>query len=108
MTRSLRFGRVLAPPATRQATCGRIKTPDEVALYGGTAGEQYDPCYHLACDTFDNISLFALEVNSDAAAYATLNYAMSTELINGGVSKGNFKPGTNANSNPADWLSDAA
>ena len=52
--------------------------------------------------------MVALEVNSDAAAYATLNYAMSTELINGGVSKGNFKPGTNANSNPADWLSDAA
>ena len=25
-----------------------IKTPDEVALWGGTAGDQYDPCYHLA------------------------------------------------------------
>jgi Zn-dependent M28 family amino/carboxypeptidase len=70
-----------------------IKTPDEVELYGGTAGEQYDPCYHLACDTFDNISLKALDVNSDAIGYATLNYAMSTELINGGKSKGNFKPG---------------
>ena len=23
-----------------------IKTPEEVALWGGTAGEQYDPCYH--------------------------------------------------------------
>ncbi len=61
-------------------------------IYGGTAGDQYDPCYHLACDTFDNISLFALDTNSDAVAYATLNYAMSTELINGAKSKGNFKP----------------
>ncbi|NND13105.1 MAG: M28 family peptidase [Acidimicrobiia bacterium] len=69
-----------------------IKTADEVALYGGTAGDQYDPCYHLACDTFDNISLHALDVNSDAVAFATLNYAMSTELINDGRSKGNFKP----------------
>ncbi len=69
-----------------------IKTPAQAALYGGTAGQQYDPCYHLACDTFDNISLKALEVNSDAVAYATLNYAMSTKLINGGKSKGNFKP----------------
>lgn len=83
-----------------------IKTAGEVALYGGTAGIQYDPCYHLACDTFDNISLFALGVNSDAVAFATLNYAMSTELVNGGVSKGNFKPGTHAHSNPADWLPD--
>ena len=63
-------------------------------IYGGTAGDQYDPCYHLACDTFENISLKALEVNSDAVAYATLNYAMSTELINGDKSKGNFKPAT--------------
>ncbi|MBT8250207.1 MAG: M20/M25/M40 family metallo-hydrolase [Acidimicrobiia bacterium] len=69
-----------------------IKTPEEVLLYGGTAGIQYDPCYHLACDTFDNISLHALDVNSDAVAFATLNYAMSTELINDGRSKGNFKP----------------
>jgi aminopeptidase Y len=69
-----------------------IKTPAEQAIYGGVAGDQYDPCYHLACDTFDNISLFALDTNSDAVAYATINYAMSTELINGGKSKGNFKP----------------
>lgn len=69
-----------------------IKTPEEALLYGGIAGEQYDPCYHLACDTYDNISLHAFDVNSDAVAYATLNYAMSTELINGERSKGNFKP----------------
>ena len=72
-----------------------IKTPDEVLLYGGTAGDQYDPCYHLACDTFDNISMKALEINSDAVAYSTLSYAMSTKLINGDRSKGNFKPVVN-------------
>jgi len=69
-----------------------IKTPEEAALWGGTAGAQYDPCYHLACDTFDNISLEALDVNADAVAYGTLKYAMDTSEINGFKSKGNFKP----------------
>lgn len=68
-----------------------IKTPEEAALYGGTAGDQYDPCYHSACDTFDNVSLKALDVNSDAIAYAILKYAMSTKTINGIKGKGNFK-----------------
>jgi Zn-dependent M28 family amino/carboxypeptidase len=67
------------------------KTAAEVALWGGTAGEQYDPCYHAVCDTFDNVNLEALDTNSDAIAYATLSYAMSTEEINGVPGKGNFK-----------------
>jgi Zn-dependent M28 family amino/carboxypeptidase len=69
-----------------------IKTPDEAALWGGTAGDQYDPCYHLACDTFDNINLTALDVNSDAVAASVLTFAMNTEDINGERGKGNFKP----------------
>jgi aminopeptidase Y len=73
-----------------------IKTDEEAAFWGGTAGEQYDPCYHLACDTFDNINLFALDVNSDAVAAATLQFAMNTEVINGIKGKGNFKQRMNA------------
>jgi aminopeptidase Y len=69
-----------------------IKTPAEEALWGGTAGQQYDPCYHLACDTYDNINLFAFDTNSDAVAYAVLQYAMSTQDINGVKGKGNFTP----------------
>ena len=68
-----------------------IKTPEEAGIWGGTAGDQYDPCYHLACDTFDNISLQALDVNSDAVAYATLQYAMNTQDVNGQKGKGNFQ-----------------
>ena len=68
-----------------------IKTPEQAAIYGGTAGEQYDPCFHLACDTFDNISLEVLDQNTDAAAAATLQYAMSTEEVNEVKGKGNFK-----------------
>jgi Zn-dependent M28 family amino/carboxypeptidase len=68
-----------------------IKTIDEVGVWGGSAGDQYDPCYHLACDTFDNISLEALSVNADAVAFAVLQYAMNTGAINGRSGKGNFK-----------------
>ncbi len=69
-----------------------VKTEEEAAIWGGTVGDQYDPCYHLACDTFDNISLEAFDINSDAVAAATLQYAMNTEDINGVRGKGNFKP----------------
>jgi len=69
-----------------------IKTPDEAALWGGTAGDQYDPCYHLACDTYDNVNLQALDVNADAVAYSVLQFAMSTETVNGVRGKGNFSP----------------
>jgi hypothetical protein len=60
-----------------------IKTEEQEAIWGGTAGEQFDPCYHLACDTVDNVDLHALEVNSDLVAYAMLTYAYSTESVNG-------------------------
>lgn len=69
-----------------------IKTANEAALWGGTAGIAYDPCYHQACDTFANNNDTALDVNSDAVAYATLQYAMNTIDINGVPGKGNFPP----------------
>ena len=39
-----------------------VKTAEEAALWGGTAGLPYDACYHLACDTYDNVNLDALDV----------------------------------------------
>ncbi|HEX5807128.1 MAG TPA: M28 family metallopeptidase [Anaerolineales bacterium] len=69
-----------------------IKTAAEAALWGGTAGQQYDPCYHLACDTYANNNDFALDVNSDAVAFAVLQYAMNTSDINAVKGKGNFPP----------------
>ena len=68
-----------------------IKTAEEAAIWGGTAGMAYDPCYHQACDTYANNNDYALEQNSDAVAYAVLNYAMNTSLINGEKAKGNFR-----------------
>jgi Zn-dependent M28 family amino/carboxypeptidase len=69
-----------------------IKSDAQAATYGGSAGEQYDPCYHLACDTFDNINLEVLELNADAAAASTLQYSMNTTSVNDLRGKGNFKP----------------
>ena len=60
-----------------------IKTEEQEEIWGGTAGEQFDPCYHLACDTFENVDLHALEVNSDLIAFAMLTFAYSTESVNG-------------------------
>jgi len=60
-----------------------IKTDAQVAVYGGVAGEQYDPCYHEACDTFANNNNAVLDLNSDAIAFATLTYAMDTSSVTG-------------------------
>ena len=59
------------------------KTAAQQAIWGGTTGAQYDPCYHAACDTFANVNLHALAINADAVAFAVLTYAYSTETVNG-------------------------
>ena len=69
-----------------------IKTAEEAALWGGSEGVAYDPCYHQACDTYDNINLYAFEVNVDAVAYSTLLFAMNTTTVNEQRGKGNFSP----------------
>jgi Zn-dependent M28 family amino/carboxypeptidase len=32
------------------------KTEEQVAVFGGVAGEQYDPCYHEACDNIGTVT----------------------------------------------------
>ena len=67
------------------------KTAAEAAIYGGTAGVAYDPCYHAACDTYDNNSDVALDQMSDAIAHSIITFAQSTSIVNGIKGKGNFK-----------------
>ena len=66
-----------------------IKTEEQAAIYGGTAGEAYDPCYHQACDTVANVDRVVLEQMADAIAHTTLTFAETTSLVNG-TGKGNF------------------
>ena len=66
------------------------KTAAQAAVFGGTAGAPYDPCYHQACDTFANNSNIVLDQMSDAMAHATITFAQNTSLVNGVPGKGNF------------------
>jgi Zn-dependent M28 family amino/carboxypeptidase len=54
-----------------------IKSAAQAAVYGGTAGIAYDPCYHQACDTIKNVNTRAIDHMSDATAHATLVFAMT-------------------------------
>jgi Zn-dependent M28 family amino/carboxypeptidase len=60
-----------------------VKTPEQAARYGGTAGIAYDPCYHQACDNLGNVNRTALDQNSDAVAFAVGRYALDTSDVNG-------------------------
>jgi Zn-dependent M28 family amino/carboxypeptidase len=60
-----------------------IKTAEQAAIWGGTVGAQFDPCYHQACDTFANNNDHALDVNADSVAFSVLTFAYSTETVNG-------------------------
>jgi Zn-dependent M28 family amino/carboxypeptidase len=54
-----------------------IKTAEQAATYGGTAGEPYDPCYHQACDDITNLNTSSLSELGDAAAHATAVLTLS-------------------------------
>jgi len=101
------------------------KRADQEAIWEGVTGEQFDPCYHLACDSLDpdseeperdpavyaelreennvvgNVSLEALGVNSDAIAFAVLTLAYSTEDVNG--VEGRRVPGSRALDLPTEF-----
>jgi Zn-dependent M28 family amino/carboxypeptidase len=48
----------------------RPKSEIEANLFGGAAGRPYDPCYHRACDTIENINRDVLEQNTRALVRA--------------------------------------
>lgn len=71
-----------------------VKTPEEVEMFGGTAGIIYDPNYHTPADDITNVNMEALDIMSDAIAHSTITLAQSTKGINGKTSRGKSgKPG---------------
>jgi Zn-dependent M28 family amino/carboxypeptidase len=60
-----------------------IKTAQQAAVYGGTAGVAYDHCYHQLCDDLTNLNNTGLDQMSDGVADATLQFAMTTSAVNG-------------------------
>ncbi|WP_206039660.1 M20/M25/M40 family metallo-hydrolase [Rhodococcus sp. HNM0563] len=55
------------------------KTPEEADKWGGAADEDFDPNYHSAEDTVDNIDRDAFAVSAASAAYSTAVYAGSLD-----------------------------
>ncbi|CAI8058450.1 Leupeptin-inactivating enzyme 1 [Geodia barretti] len=54
------------------------KTEEQQKVYGGLANAALDPCYHQACDTYDNVNEVIFEQMAQAAAY-TLGVLMGQE-----------------------------
>jgi Zn-dependent M28 family amino/carboxypeptidase len=46
-----------------------VKSASQADLFGGTAEAPNDPCYHLACDSVDNVDPVLLEQMARAAAW---------------------------------------
>lgn len=59
------------------------KTQVQARLWGGTAGQPFDPDYHTPADAVDKINRDALAVTAPAAAFAVGTYAQSIEGPNG-------------------------
>ena len=78
------------------------KTPEEVPFWGGVVSEglegQYDPCYHLACDTYpSNINDEVLAIMSDSIAHAVLTFAQTTSAVSG------TSQGSSSSTKSHDW-----
>jgi Zn-dependent M28 family amino/carboxypeptidase len=55
------------------------KSEKQASLFGGTAGRPFDPCYHQACDTTENIDRNVLEQNTQALVRALKAVAVPGE-----------------------------
>jgi Zn-dependent M28 family amino/carboxypeptidase len=60
------------------AGAGGAKSETQAGLFGGTAGRPFDPCYHQACDTIENINRDVLEQNTRALVRALNAVAIVT------------------------------
>jgi Zn-dependent M28 family amino/carboxypeptidase len=59
------------------------KTATQARLWGGRAGAAFDPNYHSARDTVDNIDRDALAITGSGVAYVVDSYAQSIDGVNG-------------------------
>jgi len=60
-----------------------IKTDANAGLFGGTAGTLEDACYHLPCDTIDNVDATLLEQMARAAAWVVGQLASGVVELGG-------------------------
>ncbi|MFE0100348.1 M28 family metallopeptidase [Streptomyces sp. NPDC059009] len=58
-----------------------IKTPEQAAKWGGKAGVAFDPNYHGAGDTLENVDPKAFDLNIDVIAHAVGTYAYDVSSL---------------------------
>ncbi|MFG3419095.1 M28 family peptidase [Micromonospora sp. NPDC048063] len=78
-----------------------IKSSTHASLWGGTAGQAFDPCYHRSCDTTANINDTALDRNADAIAYTVWALAGAGAPPGSTVWSDTFETATGWTANPA-------
>ena len=59
------------------------KTVEQARAWGGQAGEDFDPCYHTACDGIRNVNRVALNHYMRAIAGTLAHFATSSEELSG-------------------------
>lgn len=55
---------------------GGLKSEADAAIFGGQAGQDWDPCYHRGCDRIDGLDPILLEQLARAAGHAVERLAM--------------------------------
>jgi len=58
----------------------KIKSVEQRSEYGGLANAAFDPCYHQACDTVDNVAQDVLHDMACALAHAVQLFAQRHNL----------------------------
>ncbi|GAA4150717.1 M28 family peptidase [Actinomadura keratinilytica] len=59
----------------------QTKTAEQAALFGGRAGDMFDPCYHQPCDTVRNIHRAELDRNTRAMAWTIGRFAADVDDV---------------------------
>jgi Zn-dependent M28 family amino/carboxypeptidase len=74
------FARHGIPTLFLYTGAGEEKDGAAAALFGGTAGRPYDPCYHKACDGLENVDMRVLEEMTEALLHAVVAVSKSGEI----------------------------
>lgn len=75
------FASAGVPAAGVASGAGGLKTEDEAARYGGTAGEPYAACNHAPCDNLDQVDVARTTDLARAAAWAVGRVAGRSSLV---------------------------
>jgi aminopeptidase S len=61
----------------------QAKSDEQAAAWGGRVDENFDRCYHSACDRIDDLDRTAMDRFTDAVAGALAHFATTTEPLDG-------------------------